>query len=55
MFVGIVSRYRRARASRRLFTEARYVSDPLSHPALRNMSPRELADLPFGRDAASGR
>lgn len=23
--------------------------DPLSHPALRNMSERELADLPLGR------
>jgi hypothetical protein len=23
--------------------------DPIDHPALRAMSPRELADLPFGR------
>ena len=53
MFQGILNRYRRASASRRLFTEARYVADPLSHPALRGMSQRELADLPFGRDEAS--
>jgi hypothetical protein len=53
MFTDIVSRYRRARASRRLFTEARYAADPLSHPAFRNMSQRELADIPFGRDDAS--
>jgi len=53
MFNGIVSRYRRAQASRRLFTEARYVADPLSHPAFRGMSQRELADIPFGRDDAS--
>jgi hypothetical protein len=53
MFRTIINRYRRAGASRRLFTEARYISDPLSHPALRGMSQRELADLPFGRDEAS--
>jgi hypothetical protein len=53
MFQGILNRYRRAGASRRLFTEARYVADPLSHPALRGMSQRELADLPFGRDEGS--
>jgi hypothetical protein len=50
MLQGILNRYRRASASRRLFTEARYISDPLSHPELRGMSPRELADIPFGRD-----
>ena len=53
MFRAIMNRYRRAGASRRLFTEARYISDPLSHPAFRDMSPRELADIPFGRDEAS--
>lgn len=55
MFQGILNRYRRAQASRRLFTEARYIADPLSHPAFRNMSPRELADIPFGRDEGSRR
>ena len=50
MIQTLLARYRRAGASHRLFAEARYVSDPLSHPALRAMSPRELADLPFGRE-----
>lgn len=27
--------------------EARWRRDPLSHPAIRAMSPREIADLPF--------
>ena len=53
MIQTLLARYRRAGASRRLFTEARYLSDPLSHPVLRAMSQRELADLPFGRDEAS--
>ncbi|HET7714113.1 MAG TPA: hypothetical protein VFK86_00645 [Bauldia sp.] len=53
MFHGVIDRLRRAQASRRLFAEARYISDPLSHPELRDLSPRELADIPFGRDAAS--
>jgi len=52
MFQGILSRYRRASASRRLFKEARYISDPLSHPELRKLSARELADIPFGRDGS---
>lgn len=55
MFQGILNRVRRADASRRLFTEARYISDPLSHPELRNLSSRDLADIPFGRDEASRR
>lgn len=29
--------------------EAAWLRDPLSHPELENMSPRELADLPFNR------
>ncbi len=53
MFRTIVARYRRAQASRRLFTEARYIADPLSHPAFRDMTARELADIPFGRDEES--
>jgi len=53
MIQTLLTRYRRAGASRRLFTEARYISDPLSHPVLRAMSQRELADLPFGRDETS--
>lgn len=55
MLQGIRDRYRRTRASRRLFAEARYIADPLSHPELRTMSPRELADIPFGRDDRSRR
>jgi hypothetical protein len=29
--------------------------DPLMHPALRGMSQRELADLPFSNDIRGGR
>jgi len=29
--------------------EVDWTEDPLSHPALRNMSARDLADLPFNR------
>ncbi len=49
MLQGILNRFRRAGASRRLFAEARFAADPLSHPAFKAMSPRELADIPFGR------
>jgi hypothetical protein len=42
-------RLRRADATRLLFAEARIASDPLSHPAIRAMSARELADIPFPR------
>ena len=55
MFQEILDRHRRANASRRLFAEARMIADPLSHPELRTMSPRELADIPFGRDGGSRR
>ena len=40
-------RFRRADATRQLFDEARFAADPLSHPALKAMSARELADIPF--------
>jgi hypothetical protein len=43
------SRFRRADATRQLFAEARYAADPLSHPVLKAMSARELADIPFPR------
>ncbi len=43
------SHIRRAAATRQLFAEARTVRDPLSHPALRAMNARELADIPFPR------
>jgi hypothetical protein len=43
------SRFRRSAATRDLFTEARTAGDPLDHPALRAMSARELADIPFPR------
>jgi hypothetical protein len=52
MFRNLITRYRRAGASRNLFAlvdEARRADDPLSHPALRAMSARELADLPPAR------
>ena len=42
---NLLSRYRRERASRELFARARLESDPLSHPDLQNLSPRELADI----------
>ena len=45
------SRFRRADATRQLFEEARYAADPLSHPALKAMSARELADIPFPRSS----
>ena len=42
---------RRSNASRRLFAkvelDGRFAEDPLSHPEIRAMSARELADLPF--------
>ena len=41
------SRLRRGDAIRQLFEESRYAADPLSHPALKAMSARELADIPF--------
>ncbi len=43
------SRFRRAGVARQLFAEARFAADPLSHPALKAMSARELADIPFPR------
>jgi hypothetical protein len=43
------SRIRRAGAARSLFEEGRRAHDPLSHPALKAMSARELADIPFPR------
>jgi hypothetical protein len=50
-------RFRRAGAARDLFAEARYARDPLAHPALKAMTARELADMPFprpgGRNPAS--
>ncbi len=49
MFQTVLHRLRRAGVSRRLFAEARYISDPYSHPELRAMSQRELADLPRAR------
>lgn len=33
--------------------EERWRLDPLSHPALRAMSPAQLGDLPFGRSCPS--
>ena len=45
MFTAIADRFRRERASRRLFERARIESDPLSHPELRGLSPAELADI----------
>ncbi|HZH12108.1 MAG TPA: hypothetical protein VEZ24_17285 [Microvirga sp.] len=30
-----------------------WLHDPLSHPALRNMTPDQLADLPFDRGIAT--
>jgi hypothetical protein len=49
MFETLLTRYPRIGAARRLFEEARLVSDPLSHPELRRMRPHELADIPFPR------
>ncbi len=51
MLNTLAERFRRERASRRLFERARLESDPLSHPELRGLSPAELADisLRFGR------
>ena len=43
------TRFRRAGVARQLFAEARYAGDPLSHPVLKAMSARELADMPFPR------
>lgn len=44
---NLLSRYRRERAGRELFARARLESDPLSHPELRNLSPRDLADIAY--------
>jgi hypothetical protein len=49
MFKLFWRRFRRADASRDLFAEARYAADPLSHPVLKAMTARELADMPFPR------
>lgn len=49
------NRLRRAGATRDLFAEARCVHDPLDHPALKAMSARELADIPFPRTHSAGR
>lgn len=49
------SRIRHSEATRQLFAEARYVRDPLTHPALKAMSARELADIPFPRPAPRSR
>ena len=43
---GLHKRFRR-RASSRPPAEDRWQHDPLSHPEIRNMSPAQLADLPF--------
>lgn len=45
MFNTLVDRFRRERASRRLYEHARIEADPMSHPALRGMSKAELADI----------
>lgn len=49
------SRFRRAGAARQLFAEARIARDPLAHPALKAMTARELADIPFPRPSESAR
>lgn len=46
---------RRSAAPADAETMAEWSRDPLSHPALSNMSPRELADLPLGRRLATAR
>lgn len=59
----LAARYRRmvaaAGAARRARAEACWRADPLSHPALRGMSPHQLDDLPldrtlFGREGDDG-
>jgi hypothetical protein len=55
MFKLFWSRFRRAGATHDLFAEARYATDPLSHPALKAMTARELADMPFPRTSQSTR
>ena len=49
MLQKIRSRLRNAGAARSLFSLVDQRSDPLSHPALKAMSARELADVPFPR------
>jgi hypothetical protein len=49
------NRFRRSAAARDLFAGARCVADPLDHPAIRAMSERELADIPFPRAPRSAR
>jgi hypothetical protein len=49
MFKLFWKRLRRAGAAHDLFAEARYAADPLSHPTIRAMTARELADMPFPR------
>ena len=42
-------RFRRAGAVSLLFEEVHRAHDPLAHPALKAMTARELADIPFPR------
>jgi hypothetical protein len=53
MLQKIRSRLRNASAARNLFSRVERSSDPFSHPALKAMSERELADIPFPRFSSS--
>jgi hypothetical protein len=58
MFASPLTFFRRARASRMLYAAHDQLcreQDPLEHPALRAMTPRELADIPFPRAARTSR
>ena len=47
IFARFAARRRQARVARAKAQADRWTRDPLSHPALRAMSARELADLPL--------
>ncbi|RYH06135.1 hypothetical protein EU800_24900 [Tropicimonas sp. IMCC6043] len=51
--MGLITYFRdrkvRSAATTRHWDNPAWWRDPLSHPDIRRMSPRELADLPFDR------
>lgn len=50
LFYGIRASWPKSHAARKFApTAGAFADDPLSHPAIARMSPRELADLPLGR------
>ena len=56
LFYGIKAPWPRMRAAGSEATASSALADdPLSHPAIARMSPRELADLPFGHGVSKRR